>query len=400
MEKLVIYLHAHDLEHPSWAVLDAENTVRESAVHDNAEGLAQIAQDKNVFVIVPTEDVLVTETKLPKMTRTRLVQALPFALEEQLINDVDALHFAAGVQADEGDIPVIIVAKGKMQQWLALLQQWNIKADVLTPTVFALPAPDNTWQIAISDMAVARISNYVGFACDTKNLSELLSIAIATNEKIPQQINLLNYTSQAFAPSLTGSVTINENFNHSVKFIVDAAHAIVKTPLINLLQGPYAVKKARMPQLDKVWTMASYLAVAWIGLLFFYPTISYFFLSHKLHAVDDQIVDIYQRNFPQATSIVAPRQRMEEKLHKLNAQIGENRFLLLVGYIGKGMQETQSIKLKRLDFQSNILTLELTAGSSEDFGAFTDFLTRQGLSVKQQNANLTDTRVNATLQVE
>lgn len=400
MEKLIIYLHAHDLEHPSWAVLDAENVVRESAAHDNAEGLAQIAQEKDVYVIVPMEDVLLTETKLPKMTRSRLAQALPFALEEQLINDVDVMHFAPGTQTEEGNLHVAVVAKEKMQQWLALLQHWNIKADVLTPSVFALPVMSDIWHVAISDMVVARTSTYIGFACDHNNLSELLSIAIATSEKLPQQINLLNYTSHSWAANLTGPVTINENFNHSVKFIVDAAHDIVKAPLINLLQGAYAVKKSKLPQLGKVWTLVSYLAVAWAALLFFYPTISYFFLSHKLHAIDEQIVDIYKRNFPQATSLVAPKLRMEEKLQKLNAQIGENRFLLLVGYVGKGMQETQSIKLKRLDFQNNILTLELTAGSSDDFSAFTDFLTRQGLSVKQQNANLTDTRVSATLQVE
>jgi hypothetical protein len=46
------------------------------------------------------------------------------------------------------------------------------------------------------------------------------------------------------------------------------------------------------------------------------------------------------------------------------------------------------------------MTLELTAQSSEDFSAFTDFLSQNSLSVKQQNANLAGTRVNASVVVE
>jgi hypothetical protein len=88
---------------------------------------------------------------------------------------------------------------------------------------------------------------------------------------------------------------------------------------------------------------------------------------------------------------------MEEKLQKLRANIGENRLLLLMGYVGKAMSATPSITLKRIEFQNNQLTAELTAATSEDVAAFTDFLTQQGLTVKQQNANLAGTRINATV---
>ena len=63
----------------------------------DAAALAEAALDRINIVIVPSEDVLVTTVTLPKMNRSRLLQAIPYALEEQVIEDVDTMHFAAGI---------------------------------------------------------------------------------------------------------------------------------------------------------------------------------------------------------------------------------------------------------------------------------------------------------------
>ena len=80
-EKLVIDISAADETRPSWAIVDAHGVVRQSAMHDSTEGLTHIADLKQVIVIVPAIDVLLTVVRLPKMNRTRLLQAIPFALE-------------------------------------------------------------------------------------------------------------------------------------------------------------------------------------------------------------------------------------------------------------------------------------------------------------------------------
>lgn len=399
-EKLVIYLHANELDRPSWAVIDTDKSVRQSARHDNAEGLAQIAHEKSVTVIVPAEDVFIAVTKLPKMSRARMKQTLPYALEEQIINDVETLHFAAGAQAELGDVPVAIVAKDKMQQWKALLKAWGIAPDVMISSVYALPCEDNQWSVMIDEMANVRVDDWSGFAGDRSNLPELINLAILASQNPPQRIHISNYTNHAFKTALPMVASITEDFKNPEMLIQDAALQVVKTPHINLLQGPYAVKKTKLPQTNKVWKVISNLSKAFVVLLLLYPIVSHVLLGSKVGSIDRQINAIYRQNFPQANSIVAPKQRMEEKLQKLNARIGENKLLMLLGYVGKGMAQTASIKIKRMDFQSNQLTLELSAGSSEDFSTFTDFLNSQGLSVKQQNANLTGTHVNATLQID
>lgn len=398
-EKLVIYLHTHDLSHPSWAVINADNTLRQSAYRDNSEGLAQISEDKEIIVIVPAEDVLLMKAELPKMSKTKLYQALPFAVEEQLVSDVDTLHFAASDQEADGRLSVAIVSQDKMQMWLSQLQAMHIKPDKLIPETFALPMEHHVWHVFINEMATVRISDFQGFASDKNNFSELMDIALQSSDT-PKLLHIHNYTKEAYVSNLTLPVEIKEDFFSHDKFIADLARYAIQTPYINLLQGRYAVKKAKFPQMNKLWQVTAYLAAAWIGLLFLYPLVSYLILSHRMNNIDNQIAQIYKRHFPQSTSIVAPKLRMQEKLQKLDATISENRLLLLMGYIGKGMHATPSIKLKRMEFQNNQLTLDLMAANSDDFSAFTDYLTQQGLNVKQQNANLSDSHINATIVIE
>ena len=350
--------------------------------------------------LVPSEDVLLTTTQLPKMSRARLAQAVPFALEDELIADVDTLHFAVSEYQSEGSLRIAVVAHDKMKQWLTLLQSWQIKPDYVVPSIFALPFIENSWTVALTrEIAIVRTGAFEGVACYRDNLSEVLLAVLTVSSSLLVRIN--NYTNLSLATELQQVLLISieeeclkeDEIIRSVAEDVDASR-------INLLQGIYAVKKTKLPQMNKIWKLASGLAIAWVALLFLYPTISYFVLKHRMSGIDTQIAEIYKRNFPQANNVVAPKLRIQEKLQNLNEQMGENRVLLLLGYLGKGMSEIPNIKLSRFDFQNNQVTLELTASTSEDLSAFTNFLTQQGLNVNQQNAVLNGSRVNTTLIVD
>lgn len=401
-EKLIIFLHIHSL-HPSWVVMDEQASIKQCIPHGHPEALTQVAVDKEIIVLVPSEDVLLTSTTLPKMNRTRLAQVLPYALEEQLTSDVDKLHFATNETPTDGHLPVAVVSIDKMQHWLTLLQSWQIEANVFTPTVLALPLGPAIWHVAINGgMALVRTGLYEGFECDKANLNQLLTIALSSKAEKTEQI-FIHYYSQteemntAENLNLTVGITLKEEFNNSLQYFSDLAHHIVKSPSLNLLQGPYRAKKSKLPQIDKMWRMTSYLALTWVVLLFMYPTVSYFILSQRLNSLENQIEQIYKRQFPEASSMVAPKSRMEEKWQKLAAQVGESKLLSLIGFVGQGMSQATSVKLNRLDFQNNQLTLELSASSSDDIAKLTDYLTHQSLEVKQENASLTGTRVSATL---
>ena len=55
---------------------------------------AALASGRRVIVLVPGSDVLLVQAAVPTRKRERVLQAIPFALEDQLAGDVERLHFA------------------------------------------------------------------------------------------------------------------------------------------------------------------------------------------------------------------------------------------------------------------------------------------------------------------
>ncbi|OGT38533.1 MAG: type II secretion system protein GspL [Gammaproteobacteria bacterium RIFCSPHIGHO2_12_FULL_37_14] len=413
-EKLIIYINENNDQRVSWAVITADGIVRQSAMYDVPQGLVGVAQDKHILVIVPAEDVLLLTGQLPKMNRSRLLQSLPYALEEQLIDDVETLHFAIADYQPNGDLPVAIVGHHKMRQWLAVLQDWGIQADVLLPASFAIPVATGKWSISVNTTAIIRTSMYQGFSCDKSSLHEFFKLALAAAAEKPEQITIRNYTNDRLSCVLADihhSTLSEASHSHNKQFlseevrqpeqlINDLALEVANTIPINLLQGPYAVKKSTLLQANKIWQAMTYLALTFSTILILYPAVSYILLKEKLITIDNQITAIYKRQFPQASTVVAPKQRIEEKLTRLQRQGAGSRFLSLAGSVGKAMQDSSGIALKRMDFQNSQLTVELTATTSESFAKLNDRLIAQGLHVKQQNTNLVNSHISVTLVIE
>jgi general secretion pathway protein L len=397
-EKLIIVLHAGDLDRPDFAIINAEGKAIQVVVGSDPALLAAESNNREIIVIVPAEDTLLTSLILPKMNRARLLQAIPYALEEQINDDVDSLHFAAGEYLANESLPVMVVSRSKMEQWQSLLQSWQIVPDKVISAIFTLPVVASHWYVAVNAVAVVRTGAYSGFACDAENLAELLNLALSDSTP-PEEIMV--ETTGADTISLSLPVSVKQQHLSAEELLRISAERIDTSQALNLLQGDFQNKKSRrMPKLSSVVKISVYLLAAWAFIIFLYPVVSYAILRQRVNALEDQITIIYKRNFPGSSKIVVPKERMQQKLNKLSADISEDHLLLIMANIGKGLAEAQGVQLKRMEFQNNTMILDISAASSEAFSVFTDALAQQGLKVKQQNANLSGTRVTASLQIE
>ena len=93
-ETLVIRLRAAPEAPASWLIVDA-NGARSGPTRSGAVADAvPLAAGRRVLLLVPGSEVTLAEPELPLRGGARVAQAVPFALEEHLASDVDALHFA------------------------------------------------------------------------------------------------------------------------------------------------------------------------------------------------------------------------------------------------------------------------------------------------------------------
>ena len=125
-EFLVIRLGADENDQASWIAVDDAGTRRTPPVIGPLQEAVKDVGDREVIVIVPAGDTSTLTSDLPAKG-ARLRAALPFALEEQVADEIENLHFAAGNRRASGNLPVVVVAHDRVIAWLEQLREAGIK---------------------------------------------------------------------------------------------------------------------------------------------------------------------------------------------------------------------------------------------------------------------------------
>ena len=129
-ETLVIRLRAAQEAPASWLIVDANGARSGPARSGPVADALPLAAGRRVLLLVPGSEVALAEPELPLRGGARVAQAVPFALEEHLASDVEALHFAIGSRADSAiGTPVAAVARGLMDRWSGTC----VEAPVIAP---------------------------------------------------------------------------------------------------------------------------------------------------------------------------------------------------------------------------------------------------------------------------
>src|SRR5690242_18377557 len=105
-----------------WLLVDTHGARLGAVLQGSLQEAAALAPGRRVIVLVPGTEALHVEPVLPPLKGgARLSQIVPYALEDQLASDVDALHFAVGKRDLRPGTPVIVVSHDAMQAWIFAL---------------------------------------------------------------------------------------------------------------------------------------------------------------------------------------------------------------------------------------------------------------------------------------
>lgn len=369
---LLIYVNSEDTTKFDWIMVDRTGETQLSSDNADTTDLAELAKDSNVVVIIPGEDILLTSVTLPTLSRQRLRQALPFALEDKLIEETENYHFVTGERQEDGTIPVAVITKQKMEQTLAKLSAMHLHSYQMIPSIFAIPyTPEHATTALVDHIRMVRTGKYAGFACDNHNSDLFLAL-----DQSKQPYDELLFTEKSF--------------------LEHAYVAIKQFPPLNLTQGEYYLK-AKTSFQKTLWRANVILVASWMGLLVLGNAVSYFFLHNNAKKTESAIHAIYKKHFPFSTSMVAPRERMEAKLKKLSAKTRDNPMLHSLGFIANSLKHTAAITCTKMDFHDTTWRLAVTSDSFDTLDNFLRSLKQQGLSAKTQGAAMNNTTVKATI---
>src|ERR1700722_10703700 len=181
---LLLRLPRAPYEDASWMVADTRGIAVEAPASGPLSLATTAAAGRHVCVLVPGTDVLLMEPELPLKAGTKLQQIVPYALEEQLAEDIDELHFAIGRRVGESTrTPVAVVARALMDEWLGAVQAVSIIPETMYADVDLLPAnPGQAIAWLDGDMVVVRAAGGLPVTMPADALEEAFALARPAQE--------------------------------------------------------------------------------------------------------------------------------------------------------------------------------------------------------------------------
>ena len=278
---------------------------------------------RRVVVFLPATDVRLALVKVPVRQPSKVLQAVPYALEDQVAEDVDSLHFAIGTRLEDGQHPVAIVSRSRLARVLGLLRARGLQPDLLVPETLALPMPtaEGAWSaMADGEQVVVRSGGWSGFACAASDLVGYLDIAD------PERAHPLRL-------QVAGEATVDwSRLGWPVTLLpqpsaVTALAASLKPEQsINLLQGAYAQSRD-IERLWKPWRLAAALLLAWLAVSGGAYVLQSAKLAAELRRQDDANIARFQQLFPDQTRVVDLSAQLDQQLRALGAGGDEARAL-------------------------------------------------------------------------
>ena len=255
-ERLIIRLGHDAAAEASWAPADAAGRLLGTPQTGPLSAAAGMARDRRVVVLVPAEQLMLTEVSVPGLRGPRLRQAIPYALEDRLATDVDDVHCAIGAASAEGEHQVAVVEHRVMQGWLDAFRDAGLSVAAVVPDCLALPwSGDGEVTVAITpDRALVRDGESRGFACERELLEPMLSGRV---DAIPA--TRVGTVDGAPVPSALSATPVTSLRDGLLAWLAPQAVA----PSLDLLQGRYAPKQRRAAALGR-WRVPAALAAAWL----------------------------------------------------------------------------------------------------------------------------------------
>lgn len=325
---------------------------------------ALVADQHKVIVLLDSTNVHLNHVQLPTSNRQKMLRAIPYALEEQLAEDVDDFHFVIGKPDPHYGTPVAGIRKNTIENLLATFHEAGINVDAVIPDAICSPAAPHQWSVLFhGGKALVQFEALIGTVIDTANLPLILQANLNKAENKPEKIVCFFLDGEEVEPGL-------DDIDADVEIIKVAynTHPLVifcgefaKAKSLNLLQGKYKPKRKSSGSWYR-WRLAASLAAVWLLL---YLGINLFELNRfdaKNRELSAQIEAIYKQSFPASKRIVNPRVQMEQKLAELKGGGGmqESQFLSLLTDSASVISNQKDIEIQSIDFRNNRMDIGLT----------------------------------------
>ena len=437
-EVLYIRLGSQVQDEISWLVFNTvEQEIIASGELANAQQLGDLtskAQQRLVKVFVPGCDVLLKRLTVPTKSQRAMRSAVPYMLEDELAQDVDALFFAyANLTNDEDghNCFVAVVERAQMLLWQSWLADASIQAKTIQPDVLAMPLHEGQWSaISLSpeqssinastnastntvtnqNQIVVRQGPWQGLTLDSDAWQFWVQHILSSEQEDDAERDAAQALNDITINAYSDLPLLNEDSSPVGFTVVNAKEELplallaqhCQSSAFNLLQGEFKVKDSRSKNITH-WLWAAGFAACALLLNVSYKSAQLWQLSAQQAQVEAQIIARYKKAFPKAkrVRIGTIKSQLNRKIAQLGGVSEKTGFLAMLSQVQPAFAKVPALKPESLKFDGKRqeLRVQAIADDYQHFERFKSALNTTTFTVKQGAQNNQGDRVTGSFSI-
>jgi general secretion pathway protein L len=370
---------------PEWVIADSAGRLLPVAEADDAS-LASLAAGRQVALVVPAADVSLFAAQLPAGNEARLLQLVPFALEEQVSEDLERLHFAVGTRDGEtGQVSVAVADREHMQQWLAQAAALSVQPRAMFAESDLAPRlPGHVTMLLDGDQLVLRNDGGrpVDFPADDPALA--LSTLLGSDADLAG-VHLVVYASpvdwsyhQHAVEQLRERLASFNVQLFSGGLMALFAQGIAASAPVNLLQGAF---KPQVPGAS-TWLRWRAAAALLAGLVLLHAAGSLWelrTLGKQSAELNESVERAYGAIFPGQKPGPAPRRVLDARMKAVTgAGSPKGELMSFLSALAAARQNVPVATLESMQYKPGTLQLKMSAPTSGELEQFSQALRSGG----------------------
>lgn len=356
----------------AWLRCDAHGFSMAGPESGSLAEAAAHAAGRRVCLIVSAADVLQTDVELPVKGGVRAAQVVAYALEEQLVGEIEAQHFALGRRNDvNARTPVAVVARELMSDWQAQLGAAGIAPEAIRVDSSLLPRnPGHVVALLDSDLLCVMPSEESAQPIALPADDARSALEIAAGEPGLASLHLLLHASasdwqqhstqlESLRPEL-GSLKVQLLNSGLLAWLAPQA---VAAQGINLLQGDFAPRSSMRGSWQR-WRLAAFLALALLGLHIAAQGYSLFQIRRAETTVDNSLKEVAGRLGNAVAGSGTLRQRVQQRLATQGAAQSAGMLDALQALAGATISAPGTV-LQALSYREGTTDLKLRSADAQ-----------------------------------
>ncbi len=389
----------------NWVLHDASGDTQAHGRGDTRDlieqTLGQNALDNVLLIgLVPGDEALFCLADIPAKQARFILQALPYAVEEQIAQDIDTVHLALGSRSESG-FRVAAIDRNRMSEWVDLFSGWeHARLDAIYPDAALLPETEGGWSICLDGENAMLISDRGEWlSIQSRNLGMFAhTLAAPPSENVVAEMPVTIFGTEQELDQQQAAISELRSAGRLVvkleaielmplELLAHAHHHHLSHP-INLCQGSYGVHGGQASPL-RAWKPLIAVACVWFVIQLGVELGMGFYHQQKADTTREQAMAIYREVFPddRRTHAGNVRRVVEGQLRSIGSGGPVADFITLMKYTGDQytkVPQNQSLTFNSINYSRSRgeLVVDIRADTYNRMSALRNGLAQQGLEAQ------------------